>query len=563
VQRSARIMKTLHLYITRELLKTFALTLVALTLLVTMGGGVANLFRSQGVDAVRILKIFALLIPVAVTLVLPVAALFSATITFGRAAADNEINACRAVGINVHRLLLAPLLLSTVVAALMYASWNYAIPGLTGRLYAIGRQDISALLLDNLKRNRGAQYGNRVLYADSAREVAPAEMPAGTPPGRQFVSLSGVAFLEMESNRPVRCGTAQDALIEFNFSPKREDGTPSPYPTVRVFLDAVRTFDVERNQYAEFIQQDIGAREIPLPMIRKTQFENLPTLRQYAAHPESAPEVVDRVDGFRRRLARVFANQWVLRQLEAAGECRLSGPRVEYLIQPGQYAPGDEEQTPLFKEVVVTETRTEENDAGKSVSTHTALVGAVRVREIVDRGEPMAQIDLSGGVDVRQVPMAVGETPIKKLDEKLQPVPMPRPATERLAKLTNEDLLDPRTDLHLSQKLTEARGKILEARDKVRVEVVAIIQFRASYAAGTIAVVMLGAILGAILRGGQVLTAFGISCVPSLVVAIGTIIGRNYADQPGTHQAGVAVMWGFNVLLAATAVFVCGKYFKR
>ncbi len=556
-------MKTLHFYITRELLKTFALTLVALTLLVTMGGGVANLFRSQGVDAVRILKIFALLIPVAVTLVLPVAALFSATITFGRAAADNEINACRAAGINVHRLLLAPLALSVVVAMLMYISWNYAIPGLTGQIYSYGRQDVSALLLDNLKRNRGVQFGNRVLYADAAREVAPHELAPGTPATRQYVALKSVAFLEMDSNRPLRCGTTEDALIEFDFSPKTDDGASNPFPTVRVFLDNVRTFDVSRSQYSEFIQQTVGPYDIPLPLTRKTRFENLDTLRRYAAHPETAPEIVDRVDGFRRRLARVFANQWVLQQFETAGECRLGGPRIEYLIQPEQYAPGDEEQTPLLKKLVVTETRTDAGGTGKSVSTHTAATGAIRVRELVDRGEPMTQVELSGGVDVRQVPMAVGETPIKKLDEKLQPVPIPRPAAERLAKLTNEDLLDPRTDLHLSSKLTEARGKIFEERDRLRVEVVANIQFRASYAAGTIAVVMLGAILGAILRGGQVLTAFGISCVPSLFVAVGTIIGRNYADQPRTHQAGVAVMWGFNVLLAAAAVYICGRYFKR
>src|SRR5262249_20504994 len=150
-------MKTPHLYPGRELLKAFSLAAITLTLLVTMGGGVANVFRSQGIDAVRVLKIFLLLIPVAISLVLPVAALFSSTITFGRAAADNEINACRAAGINVHRLLISPLILSILVAGLMYFAWNYVIPDLTGRIYDYGKEDIATLLLNSLKKNRGWQ----------------------------------------------------------------------------------------------------------------------------------------------------------------------------------------------------------------------------------------------------------------------------------------------------------------------------------------------------------------------------------------------------------------------
>jgi lipopolysaccharide export LptBFGC system permease protein LptF len=558
-------MKTLHFYISRELLKTFALTLVALTLLVTMGGGVANLFRSQGIDAVRVLKIFALLVPVAVTLVMPVAALFSATITFGRAAADNEINACRAAGINVHRLLLAPLLLSIVVAVFMYYSWNYFIPGLTGRIYAYGRQDIASLLLDNLRRNRGVQFGNRVLYADEARPVEPQELPPDVPPTRQYVALRGAAFLEMENNRPVRCGTTATTVIEFDLAPPTSIPGGNPVPTVAVELDDVRVFDVSRNQYSEFIHQSVAPREIPLPMTRKTRFEDLPTLRRFAAEPETAPDVLDQLSAFRRRLARLITNQWILRQFQpppdGAGECRLAGPGLSYLVRPEAFKPGDEESTPLLLNPAVTEEQVDA--AGRTtVRALTAPSGAIRVRELVAGGEPMVQIELTGGVEVRQVPLARGEAPIKKIDERLTPVPLPPEPARRLAALSDADLLDPQADLRLPPKLEEARQRIFQTRDKLRAEIVSNIQFRASYAAGTIAVVMLGAILGAILRGGQVLTAFGISCVPSLIVAVGTILGRNYGDQPGTHPIGIALMWAFNVLLAVAAVGICARYFK-
>ena len=135
-------MLTLHGYFGRELLKTFAMTAVALTLLLVLGGGVANLFKGEGLGADKLVQVFAFLTPVAITLILPIAALFSAAITYGRASADNEITACRAAGINIHRLLLAAAALGLAVTGVTYWSWNFLIPGLSKRIADVTRRDI-------------------------------------------------------------------------------------------------------------------------------------------------------------------------------------------------------------------------------------------------------------------------------------------------------------------------------------------------------------------------------------------------------------------------------------
>ena len=49
-------MITLHAYVLRELLKTFGLTILALTALFTMGGGLYNVVRSPGVTATSLLS---------------------------------------------------------------------------------------------------------------------------------------------------------------------------------------------------------------------------------------------------------------------------------------------------------------------------------------------------------------------------------------------------------------------------------------------------------------------------------------------------------------------------
>ncbi len=115
-------MRTLHSYAARELLKTFLMTSVTLTVLVVMGGGVANLDRGDGAGALENQKIYQFLTPVAITLILPVASLFSAAITYGRMSADNEVLACSAAGINIHRLLLSAFWLGLFVTAFTYWS---------------------------------------------------------------------------------------------------------------------------------------------------------------------------------------------------------------------------------------------------------------------------------------------------------------------------------------------------------------------------------------------------------------------------------------------------------
>src|SRR5207247_1903101 len=98
---------------------------------------------------------------------------------------------------------------------------------------------------------------------------------------------------------------------------------------------------------------------------------------------------------------------------------------------------------------------------------------------------------------------------------------------------------------------------------RFRSEVQGEIQFRASYAASAIAVILIGAMLGIVMRGGQVLTAFGISCLPTAIVVVASIVGRNLAEQPGKQIVSLAVMWGATALLYVAAGVIGTKVLQR
>jgi hypothetical protein len=107
------------------------------------------------------------------------------------------------------------------------------------------------------------------------------------------------------------------------------------------------------------------------------------------------------------------------------------------------------------------------------------------------------------------------------------------------------------------------RQKLLQRLSEFKAEVRGEIHFRASYSLCAIAIVLFGAVLGIIVRGGQVLTAFGISCIPMILVVVASIVGRNLADRPEFAALSTGVMWGVAIFMyLATAVFAA-RVLKR
>ena len=116
---------TLQKYIFREMGKAFLLTSVGLMAVLGLGGGVMNMLKLDGISALQLLKIMALVFPVAGTLTLPIAALFAATVTYGRLSADNELVACRSSGINIHELFLPTMVISLASAIVSFIFFNF------------------------------------------------------------------------------------------------------------------------------------------------------------------------------------------------------------------------------------------------------------------------------------------------------------------------------------------------------------------------------------------------------------------------------------------------------
>ena len=105
----------LHRYIFREAFRVFVLATIALMLMMSLGS-ILRPVQEYGVGPRQVIHLMGYFLPITLTFVLPMAALFASALVYGRFASDNELDACRASGISLLTLVYPGLALAITVA---------------------------------------------------------------------------------------------------------------------------------------------------------------------------------------------------------------------------------------------------------------------------------------------------------------------------------------------------------------------------------------------------------------------------------------------------------------
>ena len=194
---------TLHRYIFRELFRVFLLAVVALTLMLSLGS-ILQPVQEYGVGPRQVLSFMVYFLPITLTFVLPMAALFACSLVYGRFASDSELDACRASGISLIRLVYPGLALAIIVAVANLLLSFYVMPVFVHRAEKSLKTDAKKILFRNIQRRRYYEMPpdyRYLIYADRA--------------DRQNDTLSGVIVTEMKNNEIKNIFTAEDAKVNF------------------------------------------------------------------------------------------------------------------------------------------------------------------------------------------------------------------------------------------------------------------------------------------------------------------------------------------------------------
>jgi lipopolysaccharide export LptBFGC system permease protein LptF len=516
--------------------KVFLLTAIAMTGVIGLGGGLLKMVKLGEMTPGQLFRLMALILPVAAALTLPIAALFSAAATYGRLSSDNELVACRASGINIHILFIPTLVLSLFSATVTFAFINFLIPGMVRNLNEFVATDVGAMIRQRLNRPRGITLGGRFrMHADgSAVDTSDSDR----------VALQKIAFVEVDDNEWVRFGTAREVNLGFDRDEKRL--RVAGWMTGLSFYDrkAARFFDVE--------EQAIPPNELPAIVPLEIKFLNLWQLFSHWRHPNTWREVQDELTRLREAVSRRLVYDALLERWQQGEGLTLEDDQTRCTIRsaaPPMRIPHDggiEVAAPVIEE--------QKRGRLRRITANRAILELAR-------GDTLAQSGIR--IEAYDARVRVGGASIDRTKEVLGPVAVPPELTRLAAALSEPQLMQSPQGATAKDPVEERRIKARQARGETVRRIVATISERFAFSASVFVLVILGAALGIIFRGAHVVTAFGISFVPSLLVIILIVTGKQMAHNAPTQVLGLLVMWGGIAMVTGLDVWTLLRVLRR
>ena len=551
-----------------ELVKLLAISSLVLVFVMAVAAAIKPL--SDGLlGPVSLIKFVGFMAPAMLSLALPFAGAFTATILFNRMVADNEVQVCRASGMNYMLILLPVILLGLAVMVVMFYLSNSLIPKCCDNAEHSLEKDVLSGMVKKVQRGESIQHGRLILYADKANEGDPPQMDIGSGVSPQrLIALEGVVVGQVDDDGRIRRnGSAQRADLLLYHA-----GGES---WIVLKLTKPRYFGEDEHGKREWGESDkvmpLGPYLVANPFRERISFLSWDQLRDL----KTRPELYRHVRSAKQRLVAEMARRdlaWLLaRELTADssdGTVTLCGsrPGEKYVIRAPvvklsgtvlELAASQKEKVRIerFKHGLLPDRR------------FLAKEGTVRVlMDPAEDEEPRISIRLLDAqvFDAKDdrfasdsgVVMATGAgTERREVWRTMQQMRWPDP--DGIAKpLRNRPLLELLPTVRARyEQVPEIKRIAARATSKVRRLMylsLSQIHERASLAVGCLLTVVLGAVLSIKLRGSMPLVVY----FWTFVLAAAAVIVTRSGDQliGATHlpfAVGVAVTWAGNLLVVA------------
>ncbi|MBN2211084.1 MAG: LptF/LptG family permease [Sedimentisphaerales bacterium] len=542
---------TLHRYIFRDLLKTFALATVVLSGVLGLGV-MLPLLRRFSVDPGQVPQLFLYTLPVTLTMVIPIAALLSATLNYGRLSAFNEVNACRASGISMMTLIYPALVLALLVGLATILLAFHVIPYYAARCERMLASDAEKFLFRTIEKKGylGDMFPDWLIHADRAYYD-------------QHV-LTGVVVGQLDHN-------AKGLMMTRIFSCSR----------VYVQFDAsegencfnLRLIDptVVDNDTGAITKLEESTLSIPFPSLFRDdiKFKNLADLKAIQNDMTRFGPLRDNLLEVRRQLMVEMFFEWCDRQFYHQGFIDMTNPQGRILRV---HAGGCE----LKRSSSVFDLKKAEKNRNARMEP-SAIVGeekSIRIEEYLRPGDRRSMREFTAAIgnltvafdqDVPVVMISLdkvtrttrGESQTYYLARedftRLKPPPgdYAVQASELSLPQARQSPLTAWLHGEPSPYLNDKYTELTEDVHELALEIKAELHSRLAFGVSCVALVLLGTALGIYFRSGHLLTAFGVSFIPAALCLITIFTGKHLAVHSSLGvTAGLAFLWS-GIIVAA------------
>ncbi len=543
----------------------------ALTAIMSFGGLLRPLTR-QGLNAVQVVEMLGYFMPAMSTYAFPIAALFAATLVYGRLATDNELTAMRASGISHMGIAVPGIVLGLIVAGISMAMVCFVVPVAIMRVERVMYSNVSQWMVTQIERNHELVVQNQSVFASSAR-ILPADPKQ---PDETAVLLDSPVIISGEvEDRPLPDGKL---LIPQDFYLARQAvvriGKASEDDDVQVMIDLQEGTSFPRKP-ANAVQGGVtatrfGPMSMPSRVGEKTKFMDLKKLHRLSEDPGRARRVSQVVRDINRRVqAREYA-KLLAAEFKGKSSLRLEGLGGDAWVITRSDLPikvTDETLTVGGSEAGAGAVVAGLADAARPVRLEQSaggvatLNGQARGAVIKIRADDVAQrIYLDLRLD--DAIMQDGSESYAKPRYTPRAISLPMPAdiaaisqTTAAAYIQQQKILPP-----------DLKGRFQRELVATSNEVTGELNSRAGFAISSFILVLVGVALGMMFKSGHFLSAFAVSIVPALLCIVLNVTGQHTLENvPRTMLAanwhnplgiGLTVIWSGNVIVLILAVIL-------
>jgi lipopolysaccharide export LptBFGC system permease protein LptF len=542
---------TLHRYIFRELFRVFLLAVVALTLMLSLGS-ILQPVQEYGVGPRQVIHLMGYFLPITLTFVLPMAALFACSLVYGRFASDSELDACRASGISLIRLVYPGLALAIIVTVANLLLSFYVMPVFVLRAEKSLKTDAKKILFRNIKQRRYYELppDNRYLiYADDA--------------DLQNSTLSGVIVHEMKNNEIKDIFTAEVAKIKFNPHER--------FNEVQILAYNSSLMGAESEAGAEWGSMSL---ELGTMLSDEIKFKKIDEMRDIEADLMNFYPIAKLArETYAQLIIELLAhdiNTTMIEPNEISSEnTNNAGGFYELLGMPNSIkfiasqCKAQEEELELSgeDEVMVIEYDTEGRKILRTLICEKAVLHIEG-----DKLAPTLTMDIynfkeEGAVELDMRDIIQGLIPPQITDNLANEVKT-ESGSLRVERLVS--VLPELSGLQPSESLRSLESKLNREIRRTLVRIKAEIHTRLVFGTGCIPMILIGIGLGIIKRGGHLLSAFGASCIPAAVLIVCIMSGKNLIKSHGSEViTGIALMWAGLVFLILLVVVIYHRLLKN